>query len=436
MKYVDLSIGVKPHLLIKRVNNLGSETRLHYAPSTKFYLQDKLAGNPWITRLAFPVQCVEKVEVLEHITQSKFVSRYAYHHGYFDGTEREFRGFAMVEQWDTEDYDTMKSSSPFVSTKNLDPSMHSGPVYTKTWYHTGVFFDRQKISQFLAHEYFGSNNSKPYLGALLSDSILPGALTGPETADACRALNSAIIRQELYGLDGPPLATTPFSVTENNYTVIALQPIADNHQHSIFRVDPRESMSCHFERNLDDPRVQHTMTIQLDSYGNVLKSLDIAYARQPGQSTLDPTSRAAQETSLLAYTENEFANAIYTADDYFLPAPAASRQSQIYGFAQSGRLQFEQFSPQYLDSLTSLPFEARNINTNAKRLVQESCTKYRSNDLTQLLDVGAIQSMGLSGQSYQLAFTPGLFKSVIGRDTNSTMADLIPIPSTTIGTNL
>jgi hypothetical protein len=433
MKYVDLSMGVKPHLLIKRVNNLGSETRIHYTPSTKFYVQDKLAGKPWITRLAFPVQCVEKVEVIEHITQSKFVSRYAYHHGYFDGTEREFRGFAMVEKWDTEDYDTMNSSSPFASIKNLDPSMHSTPVYTKTWYHTGLFLDQSKISQFLAHDYFGANTSKPYLGALLSDSIIPSALR--PAADACRALNSAIIRQELYGLDGSPLATTPFSVTENNYTVIALQPLADNHGHSVFRVDPRESMICHFERNLDDPRVQHSMTIEFDSYGNVLKSLNIAYARQPGQSTLDPSPRAAQETSLVAYTENEFTNAINMADDYFLPAPAASRQSQIYGFGQSVRLQFEQFSPQYLDSLTSLPFEAGNVNTNVKRLVQQSCTKYRSNDLTQLLDVGALQSMGLPGQSYQLAFTPGLFKSVVGRGTG-TMADLIPNSSTTIGTNL
>jgi hypothetical protein len=36
MKYVDLTNGVKLNLLIKAVN-LGAETRIHYAPSTKFY---------------------------------------------------------------------------------------------------------------------------------------------------------------------------------------------------------------------------------------------------------------------------------------------------------------------------------------------------------------------------------------------------------------
>jgi hypothetical protein len=60
MCYIDLMGGTKPHLLIKSVNNLGSENTVHYAPSTKFYLADKLAGRPWVTRLPFPVHVVER----------------------------------------------------------------------------------------------------------------------------------------------------------------------------------------------------------------------------------------------------------------------------------------------------------------------------------------------------------------------------------------
>ncbi|WP_410960400.1 toxin TcdB middle/N-terminal domain-containing protein, partial [Salmonella sp. SAL4431] len=33
-----------------------------------------------------------------------FTSTYSYHHGFFDGVEREFRGFGRVEQIDIEDY--------------------------------------------------------------------------------------------------------------------------------------------------------------------------------------------------------------------------------------------------------------------------------------------------------------------------------------------
>ena len=47
---------------------------------------------------------VERVETLDRISGNRFVTRYAYHHGYFDSVEREFRGFGLVEQWDTEEY--------------------------------------------------------------------------------------------------------------------------------------------------------------------------------------------------------------------------------------------------------------------------------------------------------------------------------------------
>jgi len=76
---------------------------VQYAPSTKFYLADKVAGRPWITKLPFPVHVVERVETFDRISGNRFVTRYAYHHGFFDGAEREFRGFGMVEQWDTEE---------------------------------------------------------------------------------------------------------------------------------------------------------------------------------------------------------------------------------------------------------------------------------------------------------------------------------------------
>ena len=107
MRYVNLMGDEKPHLLSRVVNNLGAETRIHYAPSTKFYLQDRQAGRPWITRLPFPVHVVEAVETYDHVSRSRFVTTYAYHHGYFDGEEREFRGFGLVEPTDTETVATL-----------------------------------------------------------------------------------------------------------------------------------------------------------------------------------------------------------------------------------------------------------------------------------------------------------------------------------------
>jgi len=132
MRYIDLMGGQKPHLLISVKNNLGAETRVEYAPSTRFYLADKLAGAPWITRLPFPVHCVERVTVTDDWRETSFSTSYSYHHGYFDGVERELRGFGRVEQVD------VQSFGEFAADKEL----HQPPVKTVTWYHTGAFLDR------------------------------------------------------------------------------------------------------------------------------------------------------------------------------------------------------------------------------------------------------------------------------------------------------
>jgi hypothetical protein len=118
IRYIDLMGGQKPHLLVKMVNNLGAETHIHYVSSTHFYLEDKAAGTPWITKLPFPVHVVEKVVTVDKWRQTRFTTTYSYHHGYFDGEEREFRGFGRVEQTDVEDFGTFASgnaASPYIS---------------------------------------------------------------------------------------------------------------------------------------------------------------------------------------------------------------------------------------------------------------------------------------------------------------------------------
>ena len=75
MRYVNLMGERKPHLLVAAKNNLGAETRIEYAPSTRFYLQDKRDGKPWITRLPFPVHVVERVETWDRVSRNRFVTQ-------------------------------------------------------------------------------------------------------------------------------------------------------------------------------------------------------------------------------------------------------------------------------------------------------------------------------------------------------------------------
>ena len=89
---------------------------------------------------------VERVETYDHISRNRFVTRYAYHHGYFDGDEREFRGFGMVEQWDTEEFAALTGDGALPPADNIDAASHVPPVHTKTWFHTGVYLGREHVS--------------------------------------------------------------------------------------------------------------------------------------------------------------------------------------------------------------------------------------------------------------------------------------------------
>jgi hypothetical protein len=142
MRYVNLMGERKPHLLTSVINNLGAETRIDYAPSTRFYLQDKRDGRPWVTRLPFPVHVVERVETYDRVSRSRFVTRYAYHHGYFDGEEREFRGFGMVEHWDTDEIGNVPADQRSSGAASLDAASYVPPVHTKTWSIPGPIWKR------------------------------------------------------------------------------------------------------------------------------------------------------------------------------------------------------------------------------------------------------------------------------------------------------
>jgi hypothetical protein len=185
-------------------NNLGGETAVSYATSTAFYLRDKAEGRPWVTRLPFPVHVVEKVETFDRINRNRFVSRYRYHHGYFDGHDREFRGFAMVEQDDTEHIAALSRSEIFPTGDNVDAAYHLPPVRTRTWFHTGAFLGRDRISRLFAEQYYPQPEHavSEVLTWLLDDTPLPPGLPDEAEREACRSLKGRLLRQEVYALDG------------------------------------------------------------------------------------------------------------------------------------------------------------------------------------------------------------------------------------------
>jgi RHS repeat-associated protein len=486
MRYLNLMGSHKPHLLVKTINNLGAETRVDYAPSTKFYLQDKRDGKPWITRLPFPVHVVERVETYDHVSRNRMVTCYAYHHGYFDGKEREFRGFGMVEQWDTEQFAALADGN--VPADNIDAASHVPPVHTKTWFHTGVYLSRDHVSDYFAGllnatdpgEYFREPGLTDVEARdlLLPDTVLPTGLTLEEEREACRALKGSMLRREVYADDADhPDATPeqiqrariPYTVKEQNFSIRTLQRRGTN-RHAVFFTHAHEAISYHYERNPADPRIQHALTLEVDDYGNVLKQATIGYGRRmqirivdgqgnvqlvsnPGLTGLHPTDQAKQTTALLTYTENRVTkdhdtgtDAIDRDDNYRVPLSCETLTFELTGYTatgSAGRFQAEDFVepdpvlPGRLRNKYSAPevaYEDTAFGPQRRRLIEWVRTLYRRDNLSGLLPLGDLQPLALPGESYKLAFTPGLLTQVFQRPhPGQPTESLLPDPAAILG---
>lgn len=443
--YVDLMGGQKPHLLTTMRNNLGGESRVTYAPSTRFYRADADRDQPWITRLPFPVQVVERVETFDWVGRNRFVSRYAYHHGYYDGYEREFRGFGRVEQWDTEEF---RNDTDFQDqgSINWDQVSWSPPMRTVSWFHTGAFLNAAGVSQQYAQEYWKGDAVQ----APLPDSLLPADLDGFSVQEAYRALKGRLLHVETYAEDGTGGAAVPYSVAEHNYIVSLLQPRGLN-LHAVFKVAPRETVTSQYERDATDPRVMHEVVLETDLYGNSLRQMSVGYPRRvtdPPEPQLPPDIqarlkwdqqrlhiRAREDTYTnplddLALSDEEFA----VAHAYRVPVTAAVDQAEITGVISpdaGGRFGFDDLDTLWkslwaanADPASSAPYEAipgsdvdgtaPQAGTAQRRWVSQERTLYRADDLSALLGPTEIQSRALPGCRYQAALTPGLLSTIFG----------------------
>ena len=432
IRYIDLMGGRKPHLMIATRNNLGAETRVHYAASTRFYLDDKAAGRPWITRLPFPVHVVEYIETYDHISRSRFVTRYAYHHGYFDGVEREFRGFGLVEQFDTEVFATLSDSHTFPVGDNVEENSHVPPVHIKTWFHTGVYLGRQGVSRYFAgsldtadtDEYYREPGLSDVEAArlLLPDTILPDGLTADEEREACRALKGVMLRQEVYALDGTDRAPHPFSVIEQNYTIRAVQRQADN-RHCVFLRHARETLSYHYERNPADPSTAHSLTLAVDDFGNVLQSVSIGYGRRVPDAGLTSPDQNRQTQHRITCTENVYTNAVDQDDHYRTPLPAEALSHELTGLTlapDAVRFTLAELAAS-LATVERIAYHETPTGGLHLRLIEHVGNLYQRDNLDGALPLGALEPLGLPFESYQLAFTPAHLDLVYGERVTDAM---------------
>lgn len=442
VRYIDLMTAGKPYLLTEVINNLGAETRISYAPSTQFYLADQAAGRPWITRLPFPVQVVEQVETIDRINRNRFTTRHAYHHGYYDGFEREFRGFGMVEHWDTEDLEVLEAAADGFA--NLDRASDLPPVLTRTWLHTGVFPDENWVSRQYAREYWRQpgggdpglpDTPLPRTLRLVGQPPQPWRLSRTEAREACRTLKGMTLREEVYALDGSEAADRPYLVTEHNYTIEllqpALQPQPDGPQnyHAVLLAHPRETITAHYERVLyevngerrADPRVTHDAVLAIDDYGNPLRSAAATYGRRFHDPALSTQDQQAQRKPRLAYTEHRYTNVVEQPDAHRIPVPCEARSYEIVGLrpGASSLSSFDGLRDDLAAIDAELPYQDWNADPAhlpgpARRLIEHTRVRYRRDDLSGPLPLGVLEPLALPYRAYRLTFTDGLVSDLYG----------------------
>ncbi len=135
MFFLDFAGGQKPYLLDRLDNHIGGQTKVTYWPSTQCFLTDQVRPETrWKTSLPFLVQVVASVNVSDAFSGGTLTTEYGYHHGYWDGLEREFRGFGRVNHRDTEVFEATQTPSG----TSVQPVP---PIETITWFHLGPIDD-------------------------------------------------------------------------------------------------------------------------------------------------------------------------------------------------------------------------------------------------------------------------------------------------------
>jgi RHS repeat-associated protein len=443
LRYVDLLHDGKPHLLTGVRNNLGARTTVTYAPSTRFYLADKAAGrHP--TRAPFPVHVVERVETRDLLAHSVFTTRYAYHDVFFDGVEREFGGFGMVEQWDTEDIGALTAAGVVTDAANLDPATHLPPVLTRTWFHTGAQTDPARLVHQDAGRYHRGPDADPMLAdppvlARVEGRLEPTALTPDERRQAARALRGRLLRQEVYALDGSEAQDRPYSVTTHLHAVELRQPAVgldltdDAWRPAVFAVYRQHTREEHHERllrqvggrRMPDPRVHDDVVLDVDTYLDVLATVAVAHARRhpDDDPALTADDRAEQARSRFVLTEHRFTNAVDLPDAYRTPLPAETLTYELGGLGlrpattDAAALRAALAGP--LAEVPAAEWDARP-EVPARRLVERDRSVFRRDDLSGPLPLGELEPLALPWESARLAFTPDLLDRVYGERVDAT----------------
>ncbi|MBF9264058.1 SpvB/TcaC N-terminal domain-containing protein [Paracidovorax cattleyae] len=259
----------RPWMLLRWDTQRGTETVLGYASSTRYALAAQRAGQAWLTQMPFPVEVVANVCVTDHINQVRSWQEFDYANGYYDPVWREFRGFGHVTRLDREE-----SLAGFPSLASTSQAL------TRSWYLAGDPRQDQALLEQARSQYFPDPHGFVLEPVMLQPDI---SKAGADTVDqAWRAMAGHLIHEELYANGGSQ--AVPLTVSSNAWSA-RLEQSADADRPASIYVHPHESLNLSYDEVADDPSTQHHFVLEVNAYGDIVRSSSINY---PRRATLDP----------------------------------------------------------------------------------------------------------------------------------------------------
>ena len=165
----------------------------------------------------------------------------------------------------------------------------------------------------------------------------------------------------------------------------------------MFLTFPRETVTFHYERRPQDPRVGHDLIFEVDSFANVLRGASAGYGRRPGFADPVPELSAAFRAMLahdqprlhLSATEHRFTKNLKAPDDptifdaYRAPMPSETKPNDGVTPAGARLGSTNSTVARSAGNMTSPGEDEASTPdlTAGRRVVQRSRILYRRDDL-------------------------------------------------------
>ena len=404
LRYIDLMAGGKPHIMSGYSNGIGMQVDVKYRPSTWYYLNDDRQGKRWQSALPFPVHCVDTLTVKDDVTTTESSTTYAYHEGYYDVIESEFRGFGMVEAWTKETF--LNGSVEKFTTV---------PVYTKTWYHTGA---KPMLAQ----------QSSKIKGLNRITCQIPTIEDQNGIYEAYRALKGCQLREEVYGQGLTAKENILYTVNEHAYDVRILQPSTGGSA-TVLATNLCETLSFTHDGRPLDPHVSHLMVVERDDFGNPLKQVSISYGRTKLDTSLPPRIQAAQQANHIGYEEFDYTNSVVDVEIFRGPAPCGAR---VFKLSKVPQIDIASAHKVLEDLGLSQSRDSTNSSTSNRQpqkspdlvLISESRTFYNSSDFKSILFKGKLEAFSTIESTYDVVYDDKILGQIVPNDDTEVLGSL------------